>query len=1684
MYQISGYKITKKIYEGNKNVIYRAYHKSKNKDFIIKMPNSEHPDLSVIAMLKHEYEINNMINSDKVAKIYDIEYANNIPMLIMEDFGGISLSEYIYQNELDVEQFLILAKKIAEALYEIHKCNIVHNDINPKNIIINVEKQKVKIIDLGISSVLSKENREIDDNQHIMGTIYYISPEQTGRMNCPIDFRSDFYSLGVTYYEMLLRKLPFEAEDELGMIHCHLARKPISPSEINKDIPEVVSNIIMKLMEKMIENRYQTLKGLIFDLQKCLNYFYLEDKFQNFELGTNDFSGRFQIPQKMYGRKEEFEILLKSFENICYGEKEVVLVSGYPGVGKTVLVNEIHKSVARSSGYYICGKFQEFKQDIPYYALVSALNDLFQQILTESKDSVEQWKDKLKSVLGDNGQILIDVIPELENVIGKQKDVVEVPPEEARTRFNNMFISFLKMLCTKEHPIVIFLDDIQWIDLSTLRLIELVLNDYEIKYLLFILGYREAYVDKTHPLMVTIENIEKNVNIRKIFLKPLELIHIKEMLAETFKSNVEDVSSLAELSLEKTGGNPFFLNQFLQSLYENQLIVFDNKYNRWKWDLYGIQSAVVTDNVVDLISERIQKFSKKSQEVLKLASCIGMQFDLRTLSVVYGKTMKETYDDMWEILQEGLVVVNGDVFSLVNNDKNAKIIYTFLHERIKQSAYSLIENKYKKQIHLKIGRLMLSNINYKNDEKIVLDIVNHFNLALELISELTEKKDVAELELYAGRTAKKANAYDEAYKYLVNGIKLVGESDFNINYELNLALYLEAAEIAAILGNFEVIEIYTSIVLSNSKNVIDKVRAYEVRLTAYWAQNMIVEAVNTALVALKLLGINFPKNPKPIHIWMSLMKMRMLLWGKSSENLINLPVMKNKHSLAAERIFIKASLPVLKNSPYLFLLMILKSFELCIKYGNPEGAHTFYNGYGMVLCVTGDIKSGYEFGNIALKIMEKQNQKGSNAQTIVSFNSYISYLKNHVKDTLVEFVKAHRIGMETGNIDYACTSACMYGIYSFYAGNELSSLEKEVAFYEDIIRKSKNTEAINTQAIYHQTILNLIGEGKNAYQLRGKVYDENKMIPEHISVQDKLALSYAYINKAILSYLFSQYDKALENVEFAQKYVESANGILVVPVFYFYQSLILLTCYNKASNENKEKFMKMVVSNQKKLKKLSESAPMNFLHKYYLVEAERANILKNELKTVELYNIAIELAAKNEYIQEEALANELMAKYYVSRGKDRLARAFMKDAIYCYKLWGASAKVSSLETEYPFLLVTGPSDMKKNMKNTSIISEGKTSSISGALDISSILKATQAISGEIILEELFKKLVYILLESAGAQYVTYLTKKDGKYIIQAKGMEEENNIEVLKDSNVEAGECLPEKIIAYTDHTKESVILDNASEDEKYMNDIYISKNKSKSILCMPVLSKGDIIGILYLENNLIEGAFSIDRVEILKVVASQLAISLENANLYNNLEELVEERTRELKEEIIERRKIQKQLEEMATHDNLTGLANRKLFQDRLIHSLESAKRNNSNLSVLYIDLDGFKAVNDTLGHDSGDMVLIVVTERFLSCVRSCDMVSRLGGDEFTIIIEGLEDVEDIIIICNRIIDEVKKPIKFGENEVFVTASIGISSFPEDGSEINTLIKKADDAMYYAKKSGKNRYIFANQLSNYDTLE
>ena len=1498
MSKFPGYEILAQIYESANSLVYRASRKEDNQPVILKILKEDYPSPKALTRYKQEYEITRNLNVDGVIKAYNIQPYLRTLVIILEDFGASSLKELLNHNassieELSLPKFLKIAIKTTEILGEIHSNNVIHKDINPANIVLNPETGELKIIDFGISTKLTRENPTLKNPEVLEGTLAYLSPEQTGRMNRALDYRTDFYSLGVTFYELLTGKVPFATKDPLELVHCHLAKIPKSPYKINKEIPKAIANIVMKLMEKNAEDRYQNSLGIKADLQECLRQLEATGEIQEFALGKNDISARFQIPEKLYGREREIEILLKAFERVVDNAQsniEMMLVAGYSGIGKSALVAEIYKSLTKKRGYFTEGKFEQFQRNVPYSAIVDALKGLIKQLLTENSVQLTKWREKLLAAVGNNGQVIVDVIPEIELIVGKQPSVPELPPKEAQNRFNLVFQKFLRSFCTKEHPLVIFLDDLQWADSASLKLIQLMMMDEETQYLFLIGAYRDNEVSPSHPFIVTVEELKKQgAVINNIKLEPLELNSIGELIVNTLNSNLEKVKPLAKLVREKTGGNPFFINQFLKTLHSENLIKFNppqflltqraSKGDFWEWDLNKIKLQNLTDNVVELTIGKLKKLPESTQKVLRLAACIGASFDLTTISIICEKPKEEVFPDLVAAIQSGLILPLSDLDEeLLIED------YKFLHDRIQQAAYTLIDEEQKKAVHLQIGRLLLQNTSSDELLENIFEIIDQFNLSIDLIASSQEREAIAKLNFKAGQKAKSATAYKAAMDYFNLGIKLLNSNCWESQYELTLNLYSEATEAAYLNGNFEEMEKLALVVQNNAKTVLDKIRVYESKIQANVSQGKLKESVKIGLQVLEKLGLSLTENPRELEIQSAFEETASLYAEKEIEELINLPPMRNPEIQAVIQILTSIAIPAYTANPQLMIVIVASIANYSIKYGYNLSSLFGYAGYGGLLCgVVQNIESGYKFGKLALNLLTKLNIISKKAEVLDLFGGHVMFWKEHLKETLPLLSEGHPSGVETGDFVFASSCAFFRCTHGYFIGEKLPELERKTATYSHSISQLRLENYLNWTLTTWQAVLNLLGQSENPCRLVGDAYNEEEALPYAIAVNDRTQIYLLYLHKLILCYLFGEYELALENATLAEQYLDGVIAQFVIPILYFYDSLIRLSLFADVSNSQQEAWLDRVNSNQAKIEYWAQHAPMNFLHKFQLVEAEKARVLGQILEAEEFYEQAISGAEENEYIQEEALAYELAAKFYLERGRKRIAQTYMKEAHYIYINWEAGAKVKDLQARYSQLLsqLSEKKDTRIDVTTTTLNTDTQSSF---EVDLATVMKASQAISQEIILDTLLIKLMKILIENAGAETGFLIFKKAGEWVIEASGNEDYNSVRVLQSIPIE--DKLPTSIVNYVTRTSEAVVEKNAAKLGQFTNDPYIKTNQIKSVLCTPLIERGKVRGIIYLENNLSKGAFTPDRLEIIKLLSGQAAIAIANAKLYAEIKE------------------------------------------------------------------------------------------------------------------------------------------------------------------------------------------------------
>jgi predicted ATPase/signal transduction histidine kinase/tRNA A-37 threonylcarbamoyl transferase component Bud32 len=1533
MITLSGYTITGEIYTDAKISIYRGYNQDDNTPVIIKTLKTEYPTPQEIARFRHEYEIIKELQLNGSVKAYQLQKYNNGLALILEDIGGDSLKNILANQKLDLLTVLKIALLLTQALGELHQHNIIHKDIKPANIIVNLDINQVKIIDFSISTENNLENNSPATNQTALeGTLAYMSPEQTGRMNRTIDYRTDFYSLGVTIYEMLLGRLPFQNTDAMGLVHSHLAKMPLAPAILNANIPQILSDLVMKLLAKSPPERYQSAHGLSIDLQNCIQQWLEHQTMTPFPLGQQDLVDKFQLPPRIYGRSIPITALLDALAYVKQEHAAMVMVCGEVGMGKSALVNELQKVVKNSPGFFISGKFDLSRQNLPYSGIIQALRELMLQLLTDSPEKIAQWREQFQTHLGAPAKVLIQMVPELEMIMG-QTWVTKPPNTEEETnvvevhnRFALVLEKFIRIFTQPNRPLIWFLDDLQWADKASLKLLQRLILDLENQALLLIGGYRRTVESvENHPLQQVLKQIDHtSIRTEHIQLMPLTLEQITQLIADTLHCTLNYAAPLADLVLKKTEGIPLFVREFLTRLYEEGHLRFNTFKRSWQWEVKQILEMGMTDNVVTLTSLRLQKLAPATQEVLKLAAAIGQQFDIKTLALLYQQSEVVTTEAIWEAVEQHLVEPQDDTYyqlmygnSEEDNDTNldfVKITYRFVHERIQQAAYSMLTPEQQTAAHYQLGWQLRENTPPGHLEEYLFDIVNHLNLAIPLIQSLAERNDLARLNLAVGKKAKLASSYEAAWNYFQIGLSLLAADSWERQYHLTLALHVQTIEMAYLNGYREQADQLFARVLRCANSLLDQVKVYELRILFYVSQNQAHAALETGLQVLHLLDVSLPE---PIddfsHLFNTLQK---YMGNRQIEELVDLPPMKDKYKLAALRLLVYISSSAYLAAPQLYPLICFTQVQLCIAYGNSAWSANAYASYSLILCGTlGDIDSGYRFGQVALTMLERFQAKEMMAKVLMLVNAGARHWKEPARQTLPALLTAIQMGLENGDVEYACYAAMFYGIYSFLTGCDLATVNERYRHYVELMQKFNQNFQFHYTKLWQQVALNLQGAAEQPSRLSGDSFDEDTLLPIFLKQNNFSALFSAYFAKALLCYLFKDFRQALTHAKLAERYTIENNTFLYYTAHNFYYSLILLANCTEANANKRSTYLEQVHKNQVILRNWARHSPSNYQHKYELINAEQARVLGDIPHAMVNYEQAIQGAKTQGYLQDEALANELAAQFYAQLGIEKVAQTYLIEAHYAYLTWGAAAKVKALESAHPFLLQRHSSvETTTNVTHPPATVTATTTSTwlrsNDALDLMTVMKAAQAISSEIVLEQLIEKLLHIVVENAGAQKGLFILAKQGQLFIKAQTQVEEALVAPTADGTTTTqpttteeiifqsialeslsdddpnNTLLPVAMINYVVRTKADMVLNDAMHNGIFTSNSYITRGQIKSVLCTPLINKNILIGVLYLENNLITNAFTTEHLNILRLLSTQMAISLENALFYAELEQ------------------------------------------------------------------------------------------------------------------------------------------------------------------------------------------------------
>jgi predicted ATPase/GAF domain-containing protein/anti-anti-sigma regulatory factor len=1420
----------------------------------------------------------------------------------------------------------------------------------------------VTLLDFGIASCLSHETQPGHGPGAVEGTLAYMSPEQTGRMNRLLDTRSDLYSLGVTLYELLTYTLPFTSTDALALIHCHIARRPPTPQELNSRVPAIVSDVVMRLLAKASEDRYQTAAGLAADLRECLTQLQSKGEISDFPLGRSDFSAELRVPQRLYGRQAEQQVLSAALHRAAAGSAELVLISGYPGVGKTALVHEMYSRVVAQGGFFAEGKFDQFSSSAPMAQLVHALRDLLVQILTQREATVAQWKTALQLAVGSNGKLLTDFMPELLLIIGPQPSVAEIGPTESQNRFALLVQNFLRVFATHDHPLILFLDDLQWADAASLKLLQLVLEDAGSSHLLIIGTYRDQEIGATHPFASTLQQLRNNGRrLTELLLQPLGEEPLRLLLAETLRRSPSDVEPLAQVVLRKTQGNPFFLNQFLAMLAERRLLRVDPARQSFIWDLPAIEQQVVTDNVVEFMAEKMSRLAAASQRALQLASCIGHRFELHRLAVVSGEPPRRTAAALWEALREGFILPIGDAYRLSGADTaldaedesdesgtaSGQLAYRFVHDRVRQVAYAKLSDDQRLAAHLQLGRQALRTPAGEVADEELFEAVNHLNQASALLTDLAEREQVARLNLRAGQRAKSATAYVAASQYLQAARAQLPESCWETDYSFALQLQVAAAESAYLSAQHEQAEALFDAALGRARTDLDKAHIHTLLMNLYGTQGKFVEALRAGRAGLALLGVTFPESDdeRKVAIGHEMGLMQQQLGDRPIAELVDAPLMTDPAQKAALRLLADLFVPAYFISPPLFLLAVAKQVNISLRYGTSELSDQGYMTHGYVLAaVFGQHQQGYGFGKLALALNQRFGYTDVACKLYFLFGVF-NHFCEPLPSALRYFQASYEAGLRSGDFLYLSYTANHSITVRLGMGEDLVAVREQASRLLQLMQQIKSSLSVAFQTLVLQVIRCLTGETSSRQALSDATFDEAVFIQSLDPANFGQVHCVYHLYKMMLAYLNEDYAAAIDHGEQAEARVGSDGGVFFASEIPFFLALAAVAL--PAEGQPSERAAAALGRAEKQLQAAAQSCPPNFRHRLLLLEAERASRADQRAAAAELFDQAIDAATAQGFIRDAALAGEAAAKWYLRLGRDKLARYYMVEAHSGYLRWGATAKAAQLVSRFPALFpqtVVLPTRLRSGDRLTVTRTSSSGHLYGGLLDVAAVLRAAQAISGEIEMRKVLDQLMRIVIANAGAQKGALLLEQGGVLRLQAVITVEPDELRVGMATPLEQVAELPHSLVQLVARTRQSVALADATLDHRFSSDPYIAAQKPRSVLCLALLHQGRLSGVLYLENSVAPNVFTSERVELLGLLSSQAVIAVENALLYEHVQSVTaelrstnERLEREVAERTEELRKTNEQLQSELV-DNLRAQKERDALQAEIIR-VQSAR-------------------------------------------------------------------------------------------------------------------------------------------------
>jgi PAS domain S-box-containing protein len=1437
----------------------------KRRAVLLVAPAADHPSRSNLDRLTHEFELKDELDRSWAVCPLDLVRDTSRTMLVLED-GGSEPVDRLLGAPMETGRFLHLAITSSLALSRLHQRGLVHKDIKPANLLVNAATGEVRLTGFGIASRLARERHSPDPPETIAGTLAYMAPEQTGRMNRSIDSRSDLYALGVTFYQMLTGALPFTAADPMEWVHCHLAKRPVPPAERLKEIPGAISAIVVKLLAKTAEDRYQTAAGLGSDLRNCQTQWEAQRRIDDFPLGAQDAPDRLLIPEKLYGRQREVETLLAAFDRILSGGlPELVLVSGYSGIGKSSVVNELQPVLVPPRGLFASGKFDQYKRDIPYSTLAQAFQGLIRPLLGKSEAELAPWRDTLREALGPNAGLIADLVPDVKLIIGEPPPVHELPPQDAQRRFQLVFRQFIDVFARPEHPLALFLDDLQWLDPATLDLLEDLLIRSDLRSLLLIGAYRDNEVTAAHPLMRKLEAIRAAGRVQDIKLTPLAANDLHDLIADALRCEAEQASQLAAPVHAKTGGNPFFVIQFLRTLADEGVVAFDHEHARWSWDLGGICAKGYTDNVVELLAGRLTRLRLETLDALRQLACLGSVADVATLSNVLGTSEEGVHAALWEAVNQHLV-------------ERRERAYRFVHDRVHEAAYQLIPEASREEAHLRVGRLLLAQTRPEERDEKIFEIVNQFNRSAPQITSSQERELLAELNLAAGKRAKGSAAYGSALTYLNTGAALLPENTWERRQELTFELELHLADCEVCTGALRAAEERLAALATRAVGTIQRCFVARRRVALYAMLGQGERAVTVALECLRHVGIDWSAHPSAAEARREYERISSLLGDRSIEDLVDLPLMHDPEARATVNLLTSLTVPAMQTDLNLAALGICRAANLSLELGNSDEAPESYQSLGMIASARfGHHEKGYRFGKMACDLLERRRWNHFGAGTCFVFATIVPWTRP-IMDGIDPARRAFQLAKEHANpTDAALASRALTSIL-LASGHPLDQAEIEAeGALEFVLPFGFFLDRISAPLALVRML-----RGRTA---KFGSLDDGRFIErafeERATSQPAQAFleCYYWLRKLQGRFFAGDYVSAVDAADRVATWYATSPSLSLFMLekeeYHFYAALARAALCQPGGLETYARQREALKIHEQHLRSWAENCPQNFEDRATLVSAEIARIEGRELEAERLFEAAIKSARASEFVHNEALANELAARFHLARGFETIANAYLREARSCYLRWGADGKVRQLDQLHPRL--------RQNER-----APGPTGTIEVSverLDVATVIQIAQALSGEVVLEKLVDRLMRAAIKHAGADRGLLICPRSDELLIYAEATAHGEDIAIhIGERDASGAGALPESLVRYILRTGETVVLDDASSQNSFSADPYIIQGSARSILCLPMVNQGRFAGILYFENNLAPHVFTSDRLTALKVLAMQGAISLENVGLYRAL--------------------------------------------------------------------------------------------------------------------------------------------------------------------------------------------------------